>query len=170
MSTVERVYVAIDVNNLWHSCRDLFGKRARVNYTLLKELIDKHHAISPHTLNIVAYVISLPDAGNAKFIESLNSLGFTVKIKQARLEKGISKMFATDWDVGIAIDAIDDQDTYDTFVLVSGDGDYGPLLERLHKQNKRTEVVTFKKTCSSVLYGVADELIFLGDNEVFHVG
>jgi len=173
MSQAERAYVAIDVNNLWHSCREIHGRDARVSYSSLKQLIcSRQFANMPRQAKIVAYAVTVQGsdkqpAQNARFLRSLRNLGFTVKTRDMRIEKGLLKPYATDWDVGIAVDAISDIDTFDTFVLVSGDGDYALLLERLKRLNKRVEVITFQNVASSLLHNAADEIIFLTDREVF---
>ena len=170
MGSVERAYVAIDVNNLWHSCREIYGRDTRVSYPSLKRLINgRRYSNLPRQLTITAYTVTLSfsKTDNARFLQSLQKLGFIVKTRSMRIEKGLAKPFATDWDVGITIDAISDVNTYDTFILVSGDGDYAMLLERLHKLGKRVEVITFQTTASSLLHAVADELVYLTENEVF---
>jgi len=178
----ERVYVAIDVNNLWHSCREVFGVDARVDYSAIKNLIQNRQTETrPRRLTLVAYAISLPyrkvdDTGktvkqyasrNSRFLYYLAALGYDVKTRKMREEKGTKKAFHTDWDVGITIDAINAADDYDTFVLASGDGDYALLLRELHDRGKKTEVVTVEQRTSSLLYAVADSILFISKNEIF---
>ena len=73
-------------------------------------------------------------------------------------------MKKADWDVGIAVDAIKTAAGVDTIVLVSGDGDFVPLIEYLKNQGKRTEVIAFGKSTSSHLKEVTDEFLDLGKN------
>jgi uncharacterized LabA/DUF88 family protein len=77
------------------------------------------------------------------------------------------KPFGTDWDIGITIDALDNLDDYDTFVLLSGNGDYHILLKDLKDRGKRVEVVTFENLYSHLLHDSADEIIFISDSEIF---
>lgn len=49
-------------------------------------------------------------------------------------------------------------------ILVSGDGDYVPLLEYANSQGVKTEVVAFGKTGSSMLFEKADEVIDISDD------
>ena len=60
------------------------------------------------------------------------------------------------------IDAIRIAPTLDTLVLVSGDGDFIPLVEYLKNQGKRVEVLAFDKSTSHALIEVADEFTDLG--------
>jgi uncharacterized LabA/DUF88 family protein len=173
---VERVYAAVDISNLWHSCRDIFGPTARVNYDhLLKKIKSSGYKSVPREVTAVAYAVTAPHrrvseasgrireepSRNTRFLESLKKFGYEVKVRVMRYEKGIDKPFHTDWDVGIAVDAITTQNEYDTFILVSGDGDYIPLIQRLQKTSKRVEVYTFERTASQTLYSVADNVVFL---------
>ena len=77
------------------------------------------------------------------------------------------QIFATgakkgDWDVGLAIDAIKSADKLDVIILVTGDGDFIPLVLYL-KENKgcQVEVIAFGKTSSSKLVEQADDFVDL---------
>jgi len=75
-------------------------------------------------------------------------------------------MKKADWDVGIAVDAIKLGQKLDVVVLVSGDGDYVPLINYL-KENLgcRVEVAAFSETSSARLREVADKFIDLSQNK-----
>lgn len=168
---VERVFVAVDVMNLWYSGRDHLGSSVRVNYGKLKDLIRSRKLGSiPRALRLIAYTISTEEGSrdrNTKFIETLQKAGYEVRNRNLQREKGLTKPFASDWDVGIAVDAIKFVDNYDTFSLVSGDGDYAILLDELRQRNKYVEVITFKETASRLLHTSANRVIHLTDNEIF---
>ncbi|MBI2574189.1 MAG: NYN domain-containing protein, partial [Candidatus Wildermuthbacteria bacterium] len=66
--------------------------------------------------------------------------------------------------VGIAVDMIKTSNTVDTIILVSGDGDYVPLIEYLQNQGRRMEVMAFGKSTSTKLREAADEFIDLGES------
>ncbi|MBU0546008.1 NYN domain-containing protein, partial [Patescibacteria group bacterium] len=70
-----------------------------------------------------------------------------------------------DWDVGITVDAIRLSPSLDTIILVSGDGDYLPLVEYLQNQGKQVEVVAFGETTSSRLKEEADDFIDMGEEK-----
>ena len=48
-----------------------------------------------------------------------------------------------DWDVGLAIDAIKMAPRLDAIILITGDGDFVPLVEYL-KTTTQVEVVSFE--------------------------
>ena len=87
-----------------------------------------------------------------------------------RWEKGITKPFHTDWDVGITVDVLSSIDKFDTFVLASGDGDYVPLIKAVQDKGKRVEVYTFEKSASQVLFEIADSVFFLGESDIYQEG
>lgn len=176
----ERILVAVDVNNLWHSCQEVYGNWYRVNFTALQEKI-RNQRFHECDIKFIAYTVTLPpkwidkDNGrrkkltheNDQFLRYLRIKGFEVKNLVAKSEKGVDKPFHTDWDVGIALDAVNMADDYDTFILVSGDGDYSILLDDLQQRGKRVEVVTFEKRTSRLLHLAADKVIFLTEKEIF---
>ena len=66
-----------------------------------------------------------------KFQNALKQIGFTVKLKPyIQRSDGSAK---GDWDVGITIDVLEAARDVDTVVLVSGDGDFDLLLEKIKK-------------------------------------
>lgn len=183
-SDKERVFVAVDVMNLWYSARHQFGDGSRVNYRKLIDLIkSKKLGSFERQLNAIAYTVTSstkqdsdgsikhidPKIRNARFSKKLEEFGFKVKNRNMYTEKGTKKPFATDWDVGITVDAIQLIETYDTFALVSGDGDYAILIESLKEQNKYVEVYTFQSAVSKLLHDSAHRVIYFSENEIFRM-
>ena len=69
-----------------------------------------------------------------QFQQILRNLGFTVKLKPfIQRSDGSAK---GDWDVGIAIDVMAIAGSVDTVVLLSGDGDFDLLLEKVKTKFK----------------------------------
>jgi uncharacterized LabA/DUF88 family protein len=181
MSDVERVFAAVDIMNLWYSGREMLGIDVRVNYAKLKDLIySKSLGSYPRIVHLVAYTITASarqdkdgsikhhnEPPNAKFMDSLKKIGYEIRNRNLYIEKGPKKPYASDWDVGIAIDAIDKINEYDTFCLASGDGDYAILIENLRARNKYVEVVTFNGTTSKLIHATANRVTYLTENELF---
>ena len=71
-----------------------------------------------------------------------------------------------DWDVGLAIDAVRLAESLDAVVLVTGDGDFVPLVEYL-KFNKglQVEVMAFGRSASAKLKEATDNFTDLGDGQ-----
>jgi len=150
----QRVGVLIDVQNLYHSAKNIYNARASFGEIL-------KISISGRSLTrVFAYVISTKTGEEKPFFDALIKLGIETRVKELQEFYGGQKK--ADWDVGLVIDAIRIAPSVDTVVIVSGDGDFIPLVEYLKNQGKRVEVVAFGKSTSSKLKEIADEFIDLG--------
>lgn len=168
MEEIERIYTAVDVANLWKSCREEFGPDARVDFSVLSRMVPALRTESSSVQQrLVAYVVTNPRQRHQEFAKVLQVFGYEFVERFLRYEKGLLKPMHTDWDVGITIDALDRIDSYDTFALISGDGDFGLLLDYLKTRGKKTIVLAFKKSTSRLLYNSADELHIFDKNIVF---
>jgi uncharacterized protein (TIGR00288 family) len=69
-------------------------------------------------------------------------------------------------DIKMAVDAIDlcySRDHVDTFVILSGDSDFSPLVSKLRESNKQVIGVGVKNSSSALLIDNCDEFIFYED-------
>jgi uncharacterized LabA/DUF88 family protein len=146
--------VLIDVQNLYHSAKNLYKSKVNFNEILKSAVSDRN------LVRAFAYVIKTKTGEEKLFFEALTKLGIETRIKDLQEFYGGQKK--GDWDVGLVIDAIRIAPTLDTLVLVSGDGDFIPLVEYLKNQGKRVEVMAFDKSTSHALIEVADEFTDLG--------
>ena len=152
----QRVGVLIDVQNLYHSAKNLY--KARVNF---KEILET--AVSQRNLiRAFAYVVKTKTGEEKPFFEAITNLGIETRVRDLQEFYGGAKK--ADWDVGIVIDAIRIAPSVDSLVLVSGDGDFISLVEYLKNQGKRVEVMAFGKSSSSRLREIADEFIDLAES------
>ncbi len=153
----QRVGIFVDVQNLYYSARNIY--KAKINF---KELLKR--AVNGRKLvRAITYVIKADVAEEHTFFDALENIGFEVKAKDLQVFVGGFKK--GDWDVGIAMDTIELAPRLDTVVLVSGDGDYIPLVQHLQRaMGCRVEVMAFGKSSSSRLKEEADEFIDM-DNQ-----
>ena len=153
----QRVGIFIDVQNLYHSAKNLFG--CRINY---KELI-KEVTAGRRLLRAVGYVVKTDTTeGEASFFEALEKSGVELRVKDIQIFAGGAKK--ADWDVGMAVDAIRMAGSVDAIVLVTGDGDFIPLVEYLKwGLGKTVEVAAFSRSTSGKLKEVADTFITLDE-------
>ena len=152
----QRVGVFIDTQNLYHSARNLY--QARVNFgAVLKDAVAGRKLV-----RAVAYVITTEAGDEKNFFEALSKLGIETKTKDLQIFSGGSKK--ADWDVGLAVDAIKMSPRLDCVVIVSGDGDFVPLVEYLQTIGVQVEVVAFGKSTSGKLREAADDLVDLSLN------
>jgi uncharacterized protein (TIGR00288 family) len=152
----QKVAVLIDVQNLYHSAKNLY--RAKVNF---KEIL-KLAVGGRKLIRAFGYVVKTKTGEEKPFFEALTNLGIETRVRE--LQEFYGGMKKADWDVGITIDAVRIANSVDVIILVSGDGDFLQLVEYLQNQGKRVEVVAFGKSASSKLREKADEFIDLGEN------
>ena len=154
----QRVGVFVDVANMYHSAKNVYN--ARVNFgEILKEGVAGRKLVRAN-----AYVVKSPSQEEHSFLEALTKQGFDLKIKDLQIYPNGAKK--ADWDVGLSIDAVKLSDKVDSVVIVSGDGDYIPLLTYL-RENKgcSVEVMAFGETTNTKLKEAADEFIDLSKDK-----
>src|SRR3989344_131189 len=153
----QRVAILIDVQNLYHSAKNLYN--ARVNF---KEVLKT--AVSGRQLvRALAYVIKTESGDEKPFLEALEKIGIETKIKDLQIFPGGVKK--ADWDVGIAMDAVKLGNSVDAVVLMSGDGDFIPLIEYLHQvHGLQVEVMAFGRSSSQKLKETADDFTDIGQD------
>lgn len=150
----QRVAVLIDVQNMYHSAKNIY--HAKVNFAKILET-----AISDRKLiRAFAYVVKTKTGEEKPFFDALIKLGIETRVRE--LQEFYGGMKKADWDVGISVDAIKTAPGVDVIILVSGDGDFIQLVEYLKNQGKRVEVMAFGKSASLRLKEIADEFIDLG--------
>ena len=106
----------------------------------------------------IAYVIKTEESKESEFFEAVHNAGFEVKEKMLQTFYGGAKK--GDWDVGIAMDAIRLGNKVDSIILVSGDGDFRPVVNYLQQSfGCLVEIAAFKKTANKELMEMADDFI-----------
>jgi len=148
----QRVAILIDVQNLYHSAKNLYN--ARVNFSeILKTALSGRKLV-----RAIAYVIKTETGEEAAFFEALTKMGIETKMKDLQIFPGGVKK--GDWDVGIAVDAIRLGDFFiDVLILATGDGDFVPLVEYLKNRGRQVEIIAFGRSTSAKLKEVADDFI-----------
>ncbi|MEH6583571.1 MAG: NYN domain-containing protein [Halioglobus sp.] len=123
---MEKISLFVDVQNIYYTCRQTYQKNFDYNrfwaeVTRGRELVGAY-----------AYATDRGDAKQMQFQNILHAIGFTVKLKPVlKRRDGSTK---ADWDIGIALDVYEAAAQCDTIVLLTGDGDFGLLLDRIRKR------------------------------------
>ena len=149
----QRVGVFIDVQNLYHSAKNLYD--SRVNFDAVIKTVVSDRSL----VRAIGYVIKTESGEESSFLEALVNRGIETKSKDLVIFNDNAKK--ADWDVGIAVDMIALAPKLDVIALVSGDGDFIPALEYVKKQGCQVEVVAFGRSCAGKLKEVADDFIDL---------
>jgi len=153
----QRVGVFIDAQNLYHSGKNLY--HSKVNFgAIVKDAVDNRKLV-----RAVAYVISTESGEESAFFDALTKVGIETKVKDLQIFSSGAKK--ADWDVGMAIDAVRLAPKLDAVILLTGDGDFVPLVEYLQMNlGCQVEVVSFGKSTSSRLIDAADHFTDLDDS------
>ncbi len=152
----QRVAILIDTQNLYHSAKNLY--KAKVNFgAVVKTALGNRKLI-----RAVSYVVNTESGEESAFFEALEKVGIEIKTKDLQIFYGGAKK--ADWDVGMAVDAIKLAHKVDAIVLVTGDGDFIPLVEYVKSQGCQVEAITFGRSASSKLRETVDDFIDMDDN------
>lgn len=153
----QRVGVFIDAQNLYHSGKNIY--HSKVNFgQIVKDALDGRRLV-----RAIAYVIATESGEENAFFDALTKMGIETKIKDLQVFGSGAKK--ADWDVGLAIDAVKLAPKLDAVILVTGDGDFVPLVAYLQmNEGCQVEVVSFGKSTSSKLIESADDFIDLDKN------
>ncbi|HMN19289.1 MAG TPA: NYN domain-containing protein [Candidatus Moranbacteria bacterium] len=154
----QRVGVLVDIQNLYHSAKAIYGKK--VNFQkVLEEAVGGRILI-----RAIGYGISTQEGQESKFFEALEKASFEVKTKDLQIFPGGMKK--GDWDVGIAVDAIKLSQSLDVVVLASGDGDYIPVVEYIQNTTGcRVEGISFLESTSHRLVERLDGFTNMSENK-----
>jgi uncharacterized LabA/DUF88 family protein len=153
----QRVAIFFDIQNLYHSAKNLYQARVDFNEVLKTAVANRK------LIRAIAYVVK-SDAveGEASFFEALQKMGIELRMKELQVyPDGLKK---ADWDVGLAVDAIRIALSVDVVILATGDGDFLPLVEYLKNMGKTVEVIGFGRSASSKLKEAADDFMDLENN------
>lgn len=149
----QRVGIFVDVQNLYYSAKNLY--QGRVNFEELKLRAVEERKL----IRSIAYVISADNSDENKFFDVLGYMGY--EVRQKELQNYWGGKSKGDWDVGLTIDAVKMADKLDVVVLVTGDGDYVPLVEYLQFKGILVEVIAFGRTASGKLIEQCDGFLDL---------
>lgn len=153
----QRIGVFVDVQNMYYSAKNLYG--SKVNFA---EIL-KTGVAGRQLIRAIAYVVKAQNIDEQKFFEALDKQGFEVRMKDLQVYYGGHKK--GDWDIGIAIDIIRMSPKLDVVILVTGDGDFVPLVEYLQNHGQYVEVMAFGQSTSSQLVSRADLFVDLSKDK-----
>jgi len=150
----QRVGIFIDAQNLYHSAKNLY--HAKVNFDqIVKDALGGRHLI-----RAIAYVITTESGEEKSFFDALTKMGIETRTKDLQIFSSGSKK--ADWDVGLAVDAVKLAPKLDAVIIVSGDGDFIPLVKYLQEnQGCQVEAITFGKSASMKLKEAVDDFLDL---------
>jgi len=152
-----KIAVFIDAANLESSVKSLGWW---IDYVKLRDIFPKEDLVE-----IRDYCVRHNTDNQDQFFAFLKINGFTLitkllkVIKDNDIDRGDIRK--ANFDVEIAVDAMEMQESFDTFVLFSGDSDFDYLLRKLRNSGKIVIVVSVKNHISKELIDSSDKYIDL---------
>jgi len=132
---MKKIALFVDVQNFYYTVRDAY--QGFFNYQALWDQLSQQYQI----VLANAYAIDRDNTKQKSFQQTLRNMGFDINLKPyIQRADGSAK---GDWDVGIAIDMMDAaaRQDIDKLVLLSGDGDFDRLLDRIYRNNGKQTIV-----------------------------
>lgn len=173
MKIQERVMIFIDGSNFYHSLKETFDLHDnQIDFKKLTSMLINGRIL----IGVYYYNAALDIKYNEevywkqqKFFADLRKMtGF--KVILANMRKIIKPNGKVEYsvkgdDIHLGVDMVSFayENSYDTAILVSGDGDFKPAIERVQKLGKKVENAYFSVSRSSLLKQICDKSIFLDD-------
>ncbi|MEF1174663.1 NYN domain-containing protein [Vibrio sinaloensis] len=154
---MEKIAIFVDVQNIYYTTRDKY--RANFDYNEFWYLATEGKEV----VEAKAYAIASTDPKQRQFHHILRGIGFDVKLKPyIQRSDGSTK---GDWDVGIALDVYEAANKVDRVILLSGDGDFEILVERIQKRfGTKVDVYSVPGLTAQALIDVCDKHIPIEEN------
>lgn len=154
---METVAIFVDVQNIYYTTREKY--RANFDYNQFWYIATEGKQV----VEANAYAIASHDPKQRQFHHILRGIGFNVKLKPF-----IQRMDGSakgDWDVGIALDVYEAAANVDRVILLSGDGDFEALVDRIQKRfNTKVDVFGVPGLTAQSLIDAADHFIPIDQN------
>mgnify|MGYP001202138623 CR=1 FL=1 len=149
---MEKLVVLVDVQNIYYTTKQSYGQNFDYNQFWAKATGNRQ------VIKAIAYAIDRDDEKQRQFQNILRAIGFEVKLKP--FIQRVDGSAKGDWDVGIALDAMEYAKDADVVVLASGDGDFDLLVDKIrHDFNAAVEVYGVPKFTSTSLINSASKYI-----------
>ena len=145
----KKIAIFVDVQNIYYTTRDAYKRQ--FNYRKFWQRVSQQGEI----ITAIAYATDRNIDSQIKFQDALRHIGFDVKLKPYITRKDGSAK--ADWDVGITIDILEMTKDVDTVILLSGDGDFDILLEKIKKDyGVKVEVYGVPELTANTVKNTAD--------------
>jgi uncharacterized LabA/DUF88 family protein len=153
---MEKVAIFVDVQNIYYTTKQSYQRH--FNYNAFWTQATANRTV----VAAIAYAIHKGDSKQLGFQQILKNIGFEVKLKPyIQRSDGSAK---GDWDVGITLDMIEYAAMSDVVILLSGDGDFDLLLNKVRSAYPiTTEVYGVPALTAPSLINAANRFIAIDD-------
>lgn len=150
-----RVGVFVDAQNIYMSVKAAFGD-GKINYRALRDFVTREGTITKVT---VFTFYDQNNEGQVGFLNALALMGYRVVTKPLKqLPDGTYK---ANMDMEMAIEVLSSAPYLDEVLLVTGDGDFVPLVDQLTRMGKIVNVIGPDKYSSPELIRACDTFTHL---------
>ena len=154
-------FLQVDLQNLFFEAKN---KGQKIDFEKIWQYFNSRE--TEFLTNAVIYLIRGEDFDSSKFEAKLTTVGYNIKAKNI-LKTRDKRSGQTNHDVGITVDCMDKINTFDKWILMSGDSDFVELCKYLKQKNKKVEIWSFKECYNSALEPYADRIYFI-DEKFFY--
>lgn len=156
---VWRVAAFVDVQNIYMCVKTVFG-HAKINYRVLKDFLTRDGAV----VKLVAFTCYDPEnRSQVDFMHALALMGYRVVAKPLkRMPDGNIK---ASMDMEMALEILVSAPYMDEIVLITGDGDFAPIVDYVARMGKIVKVIGPDRLTSPDLIRSCDQFINLAQIE-----
>ncbi|UOA07434.1 NYN domain-containing protein [Methylobacter sp. S3L5C] len=153
---MDKVAIFVDVQNIYYTTKQSYQRH--FNYSAFWTQATANRTV----IGAFAYAIDKGDSKQLGFQKILKNIGFEVKLKPyIQRCDGSAK---GDWDVGITLDVMEYAAKADIVILLSGDGDFDLLLNKVGSTYPvTTEVYGVPALTAPSLINAANRFIAIDD-------
>jgi uncharacterized LabA/DUF88 family protein len=143
----DKVAVFVDVQNAFYSARSAYG--GKLNYSRMLEGVVGDRKL----VRAIAYIVQRPNVKQSGFHEALSKIGFELKVTEVKDKNSNGKIVPVkgNYSIRLTIDALNIASKVDTVILISGGGEYIPLVCDLQSKGVRVEIFGFDGSTSGGL-------------------
>jgi uncharacterized LabA/DUF88 family protein len=153
---MEKIAIFVDVQNIYYTVKDSLHGQFDYNHFFASVT-----SASTEVKVAYAYAIDRNDQKQIQFQNILRGIGFIVKLKPfISRQDGSAK---GDWDVGITIDMLEIAPDVSRLILLSGDGDFDLLVEKLKLQGKQVDIYGVPELTAGSLIKSASNFIAIDE-------
>jgi uncharacterized LabA/DUF88 family protein len=158
---MERIIIFLDNSNIFNGFKKY---NIKVDYGKLKSVITKGRKLE----NIFLYegIVYPISAEKKNWYENLsNKSGYIIRTSFDKITVGNAIEKKVDIKIAIDIISLAYENVYDTAILVSGDGDFVPVVKKVKELNKNVELWAFRYSLANALMNEIEEkkIFYLDD-------
>ena len=157
---LKRCAIFIDGNNIYRTFFQAYRDKGHIDYTAIVQFFAQQQGYDVLATLLMRYDPNNPS--QQEFIKALSMQGFRLLVKE--VETLPDGQIRGDMDIDIAVEIFRIAPSVDVIVLVSGDGDFEPLIHEMARNGKEVWVLgpprfTSKKLIHASHYFVSLENI-----------